>query len=111
MTKGHQEMVREWADNAYLLLISRLIAPVAAIVLTGLIGWVVVVDRSMAENHRTGLNNERRISNLETVIADRQSWGEILARLDERTQQSEQADIRQEAIIRRIEDRLNSTDN
>ena len=110
MTKGHQEMVREWADNAYLLLISRLIAPVAAVVLTGLIGWVVVADRTMAANGRLGLENMRRIVAVEATISERQRWGEILARLDQRTLQSEQADIRQEAIIRRIEDRLNSDD-
>ena len=110
MIKGRQDMVREWADNAYLLLISRLIAPVAAVILTGLVGWVVVADRTMATNGRVGLENTRRITAVEATISERQRWGEILARLDQRTLQSEQADIRQEAIIRRIEDRLNSDD-
>jgi len=110
MTKGRQAMVREWAENAYLLLISRLIAPVAAVILTGLVGWVVVADRTMAANGRVGLENTRRIVAVEATISERQRWGEILARLDQRTLQSEQADIRQEAIIRRIEDRLNSDD-
>ena len=111
MIKGRQDMVREWADNAYLLLISRLIAPVAAVILTGLVGWVVVADRTMATNGRVGLENTRRITAVEATITERQRWGEILARLDQRTLQSEQADIRQEAIIRRIEDRLNSTND
>jgi len=102
-----QSKVRAWADNAYLLLISRLVAPAAAVVLAGLVGWVVVADRTMAENRRTGHDNERRIVAVEFTVSERQSWGEILARVDERTRQSEQADIRQEAIIRRIEDRLN----
>jgi heme A synthase len=50
VTEETQARVRELADNPWLLLISRAVAPLAGVVVIALAGWAYRTDRAVLEN-------------------------------------------------------------
>jgi heme A synthase len=74
-----QSRVRELADNAWLLLISRAVAPLAGVVVIALAGWAYRTDRAVLENTASAraalelsLENKNRLD-------QQASWGVDIA--------------------------------
>jgi biopolymer transport protein ExbB/TolQ len=103
-----EDKIRKLADNALLLLVSRAVAPMALVLFAGILSWVVMMDRSVSSNTLTSVSLDRRLEAVEAVLVERNSWGEMLARMDERSLASTLADAQQEAALNRVEDRLNA---
>ena len=63
MTLATEDRVRRWADSAWLLLISRIIAPLAVPALVGMFLWMWDTDREVALN--TAYNEARMVRDRE----------------------------------------------